>query len=941
MPPRKKKPTGPTPVDAIIHPDKRTNLPTAGAHDLVSPSVEAVKILRYPRDSSLDPQLVWRGKDDEDPLHLDVPAPPIFIQEKIDPRVLIENLRDTAGGGDAEPELSLFETFDGLGELEVVEFYEHEANWSNRLILGDSLRVMSSLNEREGLRGRVQCVYFDPPYGIRFSSNFQWSTASTDVTDGRAEHLTREAEQVRAFRDTWSDGVHSYLTYLRDRFVVARDLLTDSGSMFVQIGEDNVHRVRSLMDEVFGADNFVSTVTYKTSVGLGAELLDSTCNYIVWYARNRPAMKFRPLFQRLTAGREGATRYKKLRLPDLTERAITPAELEDPSLRPAGARLFRDQGLTSRSASATTTFPIAVGARTYRPSTGGWRTSETGMRRVIRADRVLQTGQTLSFRKYFDDFGALALDNFWSDVSGGVTSRSDPKVYVVQTATSVVERCVLMASDPGDLILDPTCGGGTTPRVAEQWGRRWIGIDTSRVALALSRARLMGARYPFYVVSGSKPDGTDMTAAPKERARAVAKGFAYERLPRITLRDIANNAQIDEIWDRWEPETSERLAAVCALVGESWDEFSIPRDPEAKWSKHLIDAHASYWESRIQRQAEIDRSISACAEAQDLYDRPLEDATCVRVTGPFTVETLAPHFAGPPSVVVSPAVDTTAAQHESIFRQQILENLAAAGIQNGIRKERIKLATLEPFAGAYLHGVGLMSDAEDEAPHHDVGISIGPQYGTVSAAFIKSAAREAAGAGVTGLLAVLGFSFDPLVLGASAGESDVQDDFDVASERSLAGLRILLVRMNTDLLGGGALRKTASANLFMLFGRPDIEIVQEANAVVVKIRGVDVYDPIADQVRSDGTDRIALWMVDTNYDGESFFVRHCYFTGTKDPFAQLKAALRSDIDATAWAALYRTESLPFQPPRTGQIAVKVINNYGDEVVQVFDVGPTA
>ncbi len=431
--------------------------------------------------------------------------PPLYIQEKVHPKALIDDLLRATKEREHDTGLltpDLFADFNGIPKgVDKTEFYQHDQNWSNRMILGDSLQVMASLAEREGLRGKVQCIYLDPPYGIKFNSNFQWSTASTKVTDGKAGHITREPEQVKAFRDTWRDGIHSYLTYLRDRLTVARDLLAESGSIFVQIGDENVHRVRALMDEIFGDENFVSAISYKTSIGLGSAFIDNTCNYLVWYARKIETLKFRPLFKVLEAGKEGASRYKTVRLPDFSERPVADEELDDPNLLPPGARLFRDQGLTSRSASATTIFPVSAFGRVYQPSVGGWRTSKTGMDRVLRADRVLKTGQNLSYRKYFDDFSALSIDNFWSDVSGGITSRADPKIYVVQTATSIVERCVLMASDPGDLVLDPTCGAGTTATVAEQWGRRWITIDTSRVALALARARIMGARYQFYLLA--------------------------------------------------------------------------------------------------------------------------------------------------------------------------------------------------------------------------------------------------------------------------------------------------------------------------------------------------------------------------------------------------------------------------------------------------------
>ena len=505
---RRRRPRPLKAVETLTHEgDNRKNIPTAEYQPVMrDEELSPIQVAYERRNRDLDPQLVWRGKDMHDWSDLVVQAPPLYIQEKVHPKALIDDLVQHSGanGESSNEQIDLFADFNGLPEGTAgTEFYQHDANWSNRMILGDSLQVMASLAEREGLRGQVQCIYIDPPYGIKFNSNFQWSTTSRDVKDGKAEHITREPEQVKAFRDTWRDGIHSYLTYLRDRLTVARDLLTESGSIFLQIGDENVHRVRALMDEVFGQENFISLISFKTSIGLGSQHLDNTSNYLLWYCKNEDQIKSHSLFQLLEPWEEGATRYKMLRLPNLTERRVTSDELQGSDQLPSDCRLFRDQGFTSRSGSRTTLFPVMFRGESYRPASGGWRTSETGMQRAIRADRVLKTGRNISFRKYFDDFCALGLDNLWIDLSGGITSRSDPKIYVVQTSTKVIQRCILMATDPGDLVLDPTCGAGTTAYVAEQWGRRWITIDTSRVALALARARIMGARYPYYLLADS------------------------------------------------------------------------------------------------------------------------------------------------------------------------------------------------------------------------------------------------------------------------------------------------------------------------------------------------------------------------------------------------------------------------------------------------------
>jgi adenine-specific DNA-methyltransferase len=473
----KKRNTSKKIVETLTHEEaSRLNLPTAELESVVSDEHRSpIRIAYERRNRDLDPQLVWRGKDEQDWSDLVVHAPALYIQEKVHPKVLIDDLlRKTAKKEqDENPQGMLFpdlySDFNGFPEgVDKAECYQHEGNWQNRMILGDSLQVMASLAEREGLRGKVQCIYIDPPYGIKFNSNFQWSTTSRDVKDGKADHITREPEQVKAFRDTWRDGIHSYLTYLRDRLMVARDLLAESGSVFVQIGDENVHRVRALLDEVFGAANCVSVITYKSAVGMGSAYLDSVATYIVYYAKDRSNLKYRPAFKGLQIGQPGATRYL-LTEDDVGNESRHSAEEAATLFDDGAADPFFKQGLTSRSGGDSTRFPVDFHGKKYRPTTGGWRTSERGMKLVRRAGRITVEGKRLAYKRYFGDFPYTSLDNIWDDISGGIKSRSDPKVYVVQTSTSVVERCLLMATDPGDLVLDPTCGSGTTAYVAEQW----------------------------------------------------------------------------------------------------------------------------------------------------------------------------------------------------------------------------------------------------------------------------------------------------------------------------------------------------------------------------------------------------------------------------------------------------------------------------------------
>ena len=917
----------------------RKNIPTAEFRSVMERSEQSpVQVAYERRNRDLDPQLVWRGKDAQDWSDLVVQAPPLFIQEKVHPKVLIDDLRQrrkNGQGGDGEVQPDLFADFNGLPSDDArTEFYQHDANWSNRMILGDSLQVMASLAERESLRGKVQCIYLDPPYGIKFNSNFQWSTTSRDVKDGKAEHISREPEQVKAFRDIWRDGIHSYLTYLRDRLTVARELLADSGSIFVQIGDENVHRVRAVMDEVFGERNFCSLISYKTSIGLGSRGLDNTANYLLWYCRDLELRKFRAALRQTVPGEEGASRYKTVRLPDLTE-----YRTEDPTSEslPEGARLFRDQGMTSRTGSATTIFDISFRGKSYSPPSGGWRTARQGFMRTIRADRVMPTGKTLSYKKFFDDFAAISIDNVWSDVSGGVTSRSDPKVYVVQTGTNVVQRCVLMTTDPGDIVLDPTCGSGTTAYVAEQWGRRWITIDTSRVALALARARIMGARYPYYLLTdspeGQRKEGEITRKAPSEAPTRgdLRQGFVYERVPHITLKSIANNAEIDVIWERWQ-ETLEPLRdGLNAKLDSDWEEWQIPREASEGWPAEAVETHRLWWEARIARQQDIDASIAARADYKYLYDKPYENNRKVRVAGPFTVESLSPHrvlAVDENDELIDRAAETRPDYGpQQDFAGMILEQLATAGVQQAHKEDRIAFAAVTPWPGGYICAEGRYREGDGDAGSEKrAGIFVGPEFGTVARPDLVAAAREAGDA-----------AFDVLIACAFNYEAH-------ASEFNRLGrIPVLKARMNADLHMADELKNTGKGNLFVIFGEPDIDILPAGGKgaggtrIQVKINGVDVFHPTTGEVRSDGADGIACWFIDTDYNEESFFVRHAYFLGANDPYKALKTTLKAEIDADAWASLHSDISRLFDRPESGRIAVKVINHLGDEVMKVFRV----
>jgi adenine-specific DNA-methyltransferase len=885
MPPRKKAATGPAPVEDLRHDDTRANIPTGELAGFVADE-QAVPPVRYARDPSLDPQLVWRGKDEQDSADLEVPSVPIYVQEKVVPRAIVEDLRRTGPPEDDVP--SLFDDFDGLEFGDKVDFYAHEANWSNRMILGDSLLAMTSLAEREGLRGKVQMIYLDPPYGIRFGSNWQVSTRKRDVKDGKVEDATRQPEQVKAFRDTWELGIHSYLAYLRDRLVVARELLTESGSCFVQIGDENVHLVRSLMDEVFGSENFVSQVVLRTTTTMASALIGNVSDFVLWYARDKERVRYRQLFLDKEPGTTAAALYRRVRLPDGSERPATSDERTDPTQLPAGARLFRPDNLNNqRPVSGADVARFTYLGRTYIPGKGKFKTDQHGLEQLAQAGRLYPTkGNTLQYVRFVDDFPAFPLSNVWTDVGTG--SFTEDKVYVVQTNVKIVQRCMLMTTDPGDLVLDPTCGSGTTAYVAEQWGRRWITTDTSRVALTLARTRLMSAKLPYYLLADT-PEGRRKEAelaglppgVPAGTRADVRKGFVYKRVPHVTLKSIANNPAIREGMSR----------------------------------------------------QEIDAAISRHADSELLYDQPYEDKARVRVAGPFTVESLAPH-----RTVAQPERTAPVEVNGASYEQTVLDNLKKAGVQNGWRSERLTFDRIEPFAGQWIQAIG-HAVGEPGSPER-VGIALGPQYGTVDADLVQQAAKEAVrGAGLD-LLLVCGFAFDPRASEkAKEFAPTASEDFAVAQgEQQYGRLPVLLVRVNPDLAMGDALLKaTGAGNLFTVFGEPDIALDRTVDGLVVEIRGLDVYDPTTGTVRSSTTDDIACWFIDTDYDEESFFVKHAYFTGADEPYAKLQRALRAEVDEEAWASLYRTRSRAFPLPSSGKIAVKVVNHYGDEVLQVYDV----
>lgn len=895
-------------VEAITHDsESRKNIPSAELQPLLKDKERSpIRVAYERRNRDLDPQLVWRGKDEQDWSDLVVHAAPLYIQERVHPKALIDDLQRQARTMSDQRQLDMFSYFEIQADADArTEFYQHDAHWSNRMILGDSLQVMASLAEREGLRGKVQCIYFDPPYGIKFNSNFQWSTTSRDVKDGRMEHITREPEQVKAFRDTWRDGIHSYLTYLRDRLTVARDLLTDSGSIFVQIGDENVHHVRAVMDEIFGDINCVSMITLQKSGSDTSEAISNVADHIIWYSKSVENLKFKKLFKNKSEILKLHNSYK----------------FDD-----GDGRIYRLSPVNSQHFSDTRTVEIQIKGRKFHPGKDRqWSIDPNRLVRLYDFGILKIGGNSLYQKLYIDQQPGISYSNIWDDTARG--SFQEKAIYVVQTTLKTVQRCILMSSDPGDLVLDPTCGSGTTAYVAEQWGRRWITIDTSRVALALARARIMGAKYPYYLLADSsegqvkEAEITNSHPSSKPTYNDIRHGFVYERVPHITLKSIANNSEIDVIWEDYQERLEPLRRELNNSLKEAWEEWEIPRQADDAWPEPVKKIHAQWWKERIDRQRDIDASIAAKADFEYLYDKPYEDKKKVRVAGPFTVESLSPHrtmIVDENDNLVDPRKNNEATVRGGDFVQMILENLKTAGVQQSCKNDKIDFTALKPWPGDLICAEGRYLEGDTE---RRAAIFIGPEFGTVQRADLVEAAREASDA-----------DFDVLIACAFSYEAHTTDF------AKLGRLSVLKARMNADLHMAEDLKNTGKGNLFVIFGEPDIEIIPAGpGQIQVRINGVDVFHPNTGEVRSDGADGIACWFIDTDYNEESFFVRHAYFLGANDPYKSLKTTLKAEINEEAWASLNSDISRPFDKPQNGRIAVKVINHLGDEVMKVFRV----
>ena len=862
---RRKKADTKRPIESYEHKDKkRVNNPPVG---LVTPETDpdAGEKTTYAYDPHLDPQLQWAGKAEH--TSFEVPMVSLHVHERIDPRTIIEAVKKS--NGTAKPEqMPLFEVERKEPLRQAIDFYQHAHGWSNRLVAGDSLLVMNSLLEKEGMAGKVQMVYLDPPYGIKYGSNFQPFVNKRDVKDGKDEDLTAEPEQIRAFRDTWELGIHSYLTYLRDRLLLARELLTESGSIFVQISDENVHHVRELMDEVFGAENFVSLISFSTTSGFASLTLSRAGDYIVWYAKEKKNVKYRQLYSDKSPGVEGASKYKPV------EKFKSIPSDWWPENKFVSVDSLTSQGPTSSDVE------FVLDSKTFFPPKGmHWKTSVDGLKKLAIAKRVVVEGNSPRFLRFLEDFPVYPMNNMWVDI-GGVQNRVEGKLYVVQTATSAIQRCLLMTTDPGDLVFDPTCGSGTTAYVAEQWGRRWITCDTSRVALTLAKQRLMTAVFDYYEL-----------AHPSE---GVGSGFKYKTVPHVTLKSIANNPDIREGMTR----------------------------------------------------AQIDAAIARHAPQETLYDQPFVDKKRTRVSSPFTVEAVpAPAVKAIEEVLEGaplPADASIARSGETLRQGEWRDELLRTGIR-GKAGQHIRFARLEPLPGCrWLHADGesrLNDEGKDQVREKGAAyaaqrivVSFGPEHGPLESRQVAQAIEEAHTLVPRPKLIVFAaFQFDP----EAAKEID---------GIKWPGVTLLKAQMNADLLTDDLKKKRASNESFWLIGQPDVQIERIAEGydkgkLRVSVHGFDYYNTKTGGIESGGEAQIAVWMLDTDYDGRSLYPRQVFFpmAGATEGWARLAKNLKAEIDEERIEAYRGTVSLPFAPGEHRRIAVKIVDDRGIESLKVMEV----
>ena len=846
------------PVSSIQHKeDKRASIPSTEREGMEAPATEgmnkqsAYQMFAHDFTRGRDPELYWVNKyknDDEEsqPQYLKTDVKSLYVHEDVSPEYLISQLYEMKK--EQPQQYDLFATPENIDDLmeRVATYYQHNDDWQNRLILGDSLMVMNSLLNRESMKGKVQCFYMDPPYGINYSKNWQININNTNVKDSD-DGVSIEPEMIKAYRDTWELGIHSYLSYLRDRLVMARELLTESGSCFVQISDENVHLVRTVMDEVFGSENFVCLITFrKRLMPLGSKTLEEMANFIVWYAKDIENIKYRQLYKKVVPNPKG--RWTGV-CEDGKLRRFTKEERENFAITLMTKNVFQTVSQWAPSYSEGNVYDFEFEGKTYRPSKGQcWLTPKAKMEKLAGMGRLFVEGDSPRYVMLHEDFPYSKLTSPWDD-----TAPAQDKEYVVQTSTEVIKRCILMTTDPGDLVLDPTCGSGTTAYVAEQWGRRWITIDTSRIALNIAKRRLMTAILPYYILDD-------------EEGGNIRRGFKYKKVPHITLKAFANDLPFDE---------------------------------------------------------------------EILYDQPEEDKKRIRVSGPFTVETLQSLDIIEPKDVDG-REDTE--EDDSLFIRRVFDHLQSGGIKNGAKEQKAVMHGMETVVNPYLNARGYYPD--DEGRERLVYFLIGPKYGTVSKQQVNKATQEMIARQSEGAswLVILGFSF----------EDNIENQ-----TISFAGFQVSKVRMGDDLLQDGLLKKDKKAASFIIIGEPDIALVKDDGGKChIEIRGLDMYDPIKNMVKERSVADIAYWEMDTDYSGNRFRVKSIHFCGgDKKEFDAWKKGLTSlqprktkkGIEQTlrmefcdeVWDSLYDFCSEPLDYVAGKKIAVRVISQFGEESTKVI------
>ncbi|CEG09703.1 Modification methylase DpnIIB [Afipia felis] len=883
------------------------------------------------------PYLNWTGKAERTSFEIDTVS--LHVHERVDPATILANAARRLKGKDAgvqwrQPDL-FAAPFENLPLRQALDFYHHEKGWSNRLIAGDSLLVMNSLLTKESMGGKVQMIYIDPPYGIKYGSNFQPFTNKHDVKDRSDEDLTQEPEMIKAFRDTWELGIHSYLTYLRDRLVLAKELLHESGSVFVQISDENLHHVRQLLSEVFGSENTMSLISYSTTGGFATSGLSRTGDYILWFAKNKEKVKFNRLYLQKDRAEAARGDYDQAQFEN-GSRGPLPKDLRQrPEAIPEHTRIFTDDNPSSQGEGAATEDWEWRGM-TFHPGAGNhWKAPVPhGMRRLTRANRFLITPRgKLRYVRFFTDFDQVPITDNWFDIAGAVQDRADPKVYVVQTSNKIIERCLLMTTDPGDLVLDPTCGSGTTAFVAEKWGRRWIICDTSRVAISLAKQRLMTASFDYYTLRYSH--------------EGLKGGFDYETTPRVMLGKIANNPDMDTIYDEDHPKIEVALANLNAVLTatpptplkpaqgarkgkmvdftkrETLHEWEVPFEWPDDWPKTARAPFDAFHAARQAMQRRMDQSIANHADQETLYDKPRIDRNRMRITGPFSVEAVpAPTVLSlddslPPVEADHSIARTGETSRQSLWRDELLKT--------GVRAKGgaiLRFAEFETLPGLrHLHASGSLADTGER-----VVVSFGPEHAALEQRQVELALTEAETLRPAPKFVLFcAFTFDP------EAAKDI-------GEVNWPGVTLLKAQMNTDLLTEDLKKARSSNQSFWLMGQPDVDLRKRKDGMwEVEVNGFDYFDPKAGDLVSGGKKQIAMWSLDTDYDQRSLMPHQVFFpmADAKGGWNRLKATVRSELDEDLLEQFHGTVSLPFDSGDNKRIAVKIVDDRGIESLKIM------